>query len=871
MALAYVIAAVLAAEGATGQSDAAAAADAPVVMPTLVPPKAKKSEIPYPSAAPPQIGSVDVTVVLHVDANGEVTAVKLLRGAGPPFDEAVLIGAASFEFEPATYGGEPVDVEITYTQRFIPPEPEPVAPATGLPLDARFSGQVLERGTRKPIPRATVVLRLKGEMFPTTTAEDGTFEVAAPSGTVEIRVLATDYLPFRQQEILSAKSQLKVRYLLERATYSPYETVVLGQRERMEVSRTTLRDREIKQVPGTFGDPFRVVTTLPGVSSMTSMLTLPIVRGASPGSTAFLLDGIRLPMLFHFLGGPAVVHPEFIDHVDFYAGGFRVNYGGYTAGIIDGITRPARGGEQSYEVDLGLTQTGGLVRKSVGPVTATVAGRYGYPGLLMKLVNSEAGLSYWDYQTRFDYGSADNGVSVFVLGASDHVTETRRDTTCDAGLASCTTTERTEDVLVLAFHRLDAIFRRTFGDLHLDAGVSAGYESSNFGADAFRMTSPSLTPRLGITEELRSDLTLHAGAEATVKGTRFHSNPPRDRAPGGDGDPGPPSSDSPETTLDAGTMYSASLFVEALWRPTPDWLVIPGVRVDGYRHRDAEQQDVDPRLVARYRLVAASAERGETWLKGALGIYHQPPRLFIPLPGISEIALDLGLLRAIHSVLGVEHGFGQGFEIDLQAYFNWMDPVFLEPQTSTMLSGNTATRGPSAMPGEVPGDNPAGGDPFMDGDGDGGISTDPHGKGRAYGIEVLLRRRQLGHVFGWLAYTLSRSERLQDGAWHLFDYDRTHMFNLVAGVALPRNWEAGLRVLLQSGTPLSTVSGVNTGRSDWQLRFDVRFDKRAVWNEWMLDFYVDVINLTVSPESGGIAGGDAFRYLVPTVGFRGVF
>ena len=104
-----------------------------------------------------------------------------------------------------------------------------------------------------------------------------------------------------------------------------------------------------------------------------------------------------------------------------------------------------------------------------------------------------------------------------------------------------------------------------------------------------------------------------------------------------------------------------------------------------------------------------------------------------------------------------------------------------------------------------------------------------------------------------------------------FDYDRTHIFNLVAGVTLPRNWEAGARVLLQSGTPLTTSNGINSRRSDWQLRFDIRFDKRAVWNNWMLDFYVDIINLAVAPESGGIIGGSAIRYLVPTIGFRGVF
>ena len=45
---------------------------------------------------------------------------------------------------------------------------------------------------------------------------------------------------------------------------------------------------------------------------------------------------------------------------------------------------------------------------------------------------------------------------------------------------------------------------------------------------------------------------------------------------------------------------------------------------------------------------------------------------------------------------------------------------------------------------------------------------------------------------------------------------------------------------------------------------------RAVWNNWMLDFYVDIINATVSEESGGVLGSQSIRYVVPTVGLRAV-
>src|SRR5208337_3276208 len=52
-----------------------------------------------------------------------------------------------------------------------------------------------------------------------------------------------------------------------------------------------------------------------------------------------------------------------------------------------------------------------------------------------------------------------------------------------------------------------------------------------------------------------------------------------------------------------------------------------------------------------------------------------------------------------------------------------------------------------------------------------------NGKGHSYGTQFLLRQQQVGHFFGWVSYSLLRSER-QDAsnlAWRLFDYDQTHV------------------------------------------------------------------------------------------------
>src|SRR5262249_40547777 len=129
--------------------------------------------------------------------------------------------------------------------------------------------------------------------------------------------------------------------------------------------------------------------------------------------------------------------------------------------------------------------------------------------------------------------------------------------------------------------------------------------------------------------------------------------------------------------------------------------------------------------------------------------------------------------------------------------------------------------------------------------------------GRAYGLEVLLRRRAKNGIFGWISYTLSRSERMNNGEGVAYDYDRTQLFSMVAGLPLRRNWDVGVRVQYQSGLPATTTAGYNAAREDGYWQFDVRVDKRAVWNKWLLDFYVDITNVALLPEE--VTPGNTIR------------
>ena len=386
-----------------------------------------ETQVPYPADAPPIREPVSVTVKLLVDPTGTVTKVELLTPPAPPFDEAVMTAARAFRFEPGRYGGRPVSVAITFTQRFLPRAQPPAPAAPGAPkgpaLTAVLRGRLVELGTRRPLAAATVTAIVGDQDYSGESDATGHFRLPLPPGPARVSVFASGHNAFVQQETLAAQQELAVTYLVERERYNLNETVVIAPRRRDEVSRITLSGDEIQRVPGTFGDPFRVIQTLPGVSSVVSLLPFPIVRGSSPGSTGFLLDGTRIPLLFHLLSGPSVVHPELIDEIQFFPGGAPAPYGGYVGGIVDGRTRRARPDERLVDIDVNLLQAGGFVRAPVAPLGATVtaAGRYGYPGFLLGLATDQVSLSYWDYQLRLDGGTPVNGWTVFLFGANDEL------------------------------------------------------------------------------------------------------------------------------------------------------------------------------------------------------------------------------------------------------------------------------------------------------------------------------------------------------------------------------------------------------------------------------------------------------------------
>jgi hypothetical protein len=85
------------------------------------------------------------------------------------------------------------------------------------------------------------------------------------------------------------------------------------------------------------------------------------------------------------------------------------------------------------------------------------------------------------------------------------------------------------------------------------------------------------------------------------------------------------------------------------------------------------------------------------------------------------------------------------------------------------------------------------------------------GKGRAYGLELFIRKNK-GALNGWIGYTLSRTERsfpdIENGRTYPATYDRTHDMSIVANYKLSRKLTAGIVFVYATGrtfTPLERL------------------------------------------------------------------
>ncbi len=859
---------------------------------------------PYPPELLAQGMSGEASLLIDIDATGKVERVEVTSATEPAFGEAAMLAATQFVFSPAEVDGKPAAIRIEYHYAFEPVQEEPDAIA-GEPssvaaplLPINFVGLVREAGNRKPIDGAVVSL---GGQPVAETDEHGRFSLAVPPGKIKVSVKSRYHKPYAVEEDIAEGERLEVKYYLERTAHDPYETIVRTKSEQREVAKVELERQELSRVPGTFGDPVRVIENLPGMARTPGGLGgALLVRGASPQDSAVFIDGVEVPLLYHFGGLTSVVNAEFLERIDFYPGGFGARYGRATAGVVDVVSRDLNCEMMRGAGEINVMLSAAYLCSPTGGWATAVAARRSYYDLFLPFIIDQiprepdegsitAAPRFWDYQAKTHGRIGRNTFDVFAFGANDRLRIIQSGSTEDLNVNAG---------LHIAFHRLVLRHRFDFSDkLKLTSSLAPGYELRSF-ETTFADLGTSSGGDIGVLSlAWREDLSYKLNDAISLSGGIDHNLGRGSIDVTGPAGPNTFLREFPTPTFDftetqnyhrIAKGFDQAYWLEALLRPHKTVKIIQGFRFQHYDLLKTQGYTLQPRLAVRWEFLPGSTA------KGAYGVYEKLPDPQYLLDSIGNPKLLPE--RSEQFILGFEQTFTDLINLDVQAYYNHRTHLRSPSNTITYKDGK-------AIP-EI---------------------WNNDGRGRAFGLEILLRHlaRADSSFYGWIAYTLSRAER-QDrrldttlavqqangqtievtnsrrAQTYLVPWDQTHILTVVGQWILP--WwglEAGFRFRLVSGNPYTPLqkgqvyydadsdtyrvdlSDVprNSGRLPFFDQLDVRVDKNFIFNTWKLTAYLELLNAYNASNAESYQYDYRYRQqvpvsflpIVPVLGVKGEF
>jgi hypothetical protein len=642
---------------------------------------------------------------------------------------------------------------------------------------------------------------------------------------------------------------------------SPDELVLFEETATVEapaqdVIKRSVDTDTIRRLPGARGDALRGIEVLPGVARTTLDSADPILRGAAGHESATMLNGTRVPFLFHFGGLTSFLSPRLVDRLELYPGNFPVRYGRVAGGVLDVRVKDPSSERLRAAVDLSLIDSAAFVEAPLGASTnAVVAARRSNIDFFFDTFAPDdvysvvAAPVYYDYQAVVVQRVSESTRLRFLGYGTQDTLELLFSEPPDEDPAIAGNVQGR-----IAFHRFGVeLETEPSSTSHVSLSATVGWLDllQRIGPLEQQVSGPELFGRAEASFELAPNLRATFGADFA---SLFASGRYRGPYPGQL--EGEPRDDDPlgnartvSDEIDAYGVIQPAFYADVGYRPLPALLISPGARVD-YFH-ELRHWSVDPRLALRYELTPTTA------LKGGAGYFTQAPEFWQSLKSVGNPRIDP--YRALQFSLGVEQGAGENAKVGLEGFYKRLERYIV------------ATENREA----------------------------PHyrntGSGRMFGAELSAQARWSGDGLFYLAYTLSRSERRSTSAeaFRLFDTDQTHLLSLVASQGLGAGWEIGARFRLASGDPETPVigavydartglyvpryGGVNSERGPLFHQLDLRVEKQWHPGPLTLAAYLDIQNVYDARHrederyaydystSEGVTGLPFF----PNLGFRG--
>lgn len=752
----------------------------------------------------------------------------------------------------------------------LPPPPPPPSPSrTAAPKDppgavatGTLRGLVVDATTGEPVPAAFVSAGGVTDL----TGPDGRFTLTGLAmGPVELMVATELYAPAVlavELTELSPAADVEITLTPDDSLQGEIVEITGEAPDPAEPPSYELTVDEIRALPGSGNDTLKSLQSLPGVARMPFGMGGLVLRGASPRDTNVYLDGVEVPLLYHF-GGLASFYPSsLLTSLDMVPGGFSAEYGRAQGGVVLLRSRPGRTDRWRVESEVSL-QDASLRADGPGPLGGawTIALRRSYLDAVLALALPEDGAfsltlapRYYDGQLRYDLElGGGQRVSAMLFGSDDRLSFLFSDDDDEMDMGA--PAEQSRFSYVQRFMRAALRWERRTADVTMSFTPWVGWDENSIRFDEEGITH-EVVPVGARLNLLRSFDRGYLAGGLDVQGARHSSNINSEQPPM----PGQPESD--DLVLSTGTAWHADvgLWLEGLYGLWDGQVnVKPGLRLEHYGLTG--EWVLDPRLN-----LAQPLRHGIT-LRQSVGIYHQPPVAanLDPLFGNP----DLGSSYAVQTSAGVEVALPVGVEVSATGFFDQAYDVpvdVVSSATGAADPGNPLAGGGGAASRETTSEQ------F-------GTFTyqENLGRGRNYGVETMIRGAggtpgQAGHWLGWLSYTYSRALRRYDPnyypAYYPYVLDQPHVLTALGSVMLTDHWRLGARVRVVSGNPITPVTGsyydaeilryralsgdVLSQRLPAFFQLDVRLDRtwRRSWG--VVSLFLDVQNATNRLNAEGV-------------------
>lgn len=655
-----------------------------------------------------------------------------------------------------------------------------------------IGGTVRSKATGESIIGATITAQKLNETI--LTNEYGFYSFRLPAGD---HILTISYSGMKTVELkLNLIKNTQQDIYLETQSKTLDEVVISAPVAGRTVAGTQmgverLSAAEMKFIPQLFGekDPLKAIQLLPGVKSASEGSSGIYVRGGAADQNLILLDEAVVYNASHLLGFFSTFNADAVKDITIYKGGMPARYGGRLSSVID--IRMNDGNNQKFSVSGGL----GLISSKLnieGPVQKNkssflVSGRSTYVDMFLKLSKDSTinrnKLGFYDLNAKmnFQVGQKDQ---LFISGyfGSDHLKAGS-----DFGLrwGNATATLRWNHIYN------NRIFSNTsliYSNYDYDIDINLGANNLN------------IFSRIR-DWNLKQELQWNAGNNHSIGmgfNSIYHTINPGDVTSSA-------SSNFNDIKFQQRFSWENAIFVADTWKASPKISFTYGLRMSGFsilgpgdfyiideegritdtlRKKQGEIYktyfNAEPRFATRY-LLNPTASIKASYARNTQNL-HLISNSTTARPTDRWVASTNNIKPELADEfsLGFYKNFKRQFEFTTEAYYKDM-------QNQIDYRDGADINNPDAVESQL-----------------------LYGKGRAYGIEFLLKKKS-GKLTGWLSYTLSKTEKriagINEHEWYNARQDRTHDLAIVTAYQLPKNWILSANWIFYTGDAVSFPEG----------------------------------------------------------------